>query len=107
MYMHACLYIYIYIYIYIYRRDVLILRAQKGKKELNQVKNDIETVKNALQNDIGSEIFVRRLFRNLEEIERSAQHETYQRITDKLNKLYRGTVKLPEKSEPFLNLSDK
>ena len=68
---------------------------------------DIETLKNALQNDIGSEILMRRLFRKLEEIERSAQHETSQRITNKLNKLYRGTVKLPEKSQLFLKISDK
>ena len=90
-----------------YRRDVLILGAEKEKKDLCQINHDSENLRNALQNEIGSEILIRRLFRKLEENERSAQYETSQRITNKLNKVYRGTVKLPEKAVPFLNLSDK
>ena len=69
--------------------------------------HDTETLKNALQIEIGSEVLRRKSFSKLKDIERSAEHETSQRITNKLNKLYKRTVKLPEKSESYLNLSNK
>ena len=39
-----------------YRLDVLILGAEKDKKDFDQINNDVETLRNALQNEIGKVI---------------------------------------------------
>ena len=77
-----------------YRRDVLMIRAEKGKKDLDQINHDIEILRSGPQKEIGSIILIRRLFRKLEEIERGAQHETSQRYSETRLK------RLPYKEKP-------
>ena len=88
-----------------FRREVLHINLKKCEDELVTTNARINEIYQTVRDSIEDPQLRETVFEKLHECKQSAENETFQRTTRKLNGLYGGLVVLPEKCERYINIS--
>ena len=88
-----------------FRRDLLILNLDKSKQEFHQVTEEIRSLEARFNELVCNDSLRSSIIEELDSIKRTAKEETSCRTIRKLNRMYHGSVCLPENITPYINLS--
>ena len=90
-----------------YRKELLKYQLKQCEENSTGLSKAIQNVKTAIMGNIRDDALRNAIFQKLNTIKQQEEVKIRQRITKKLNDLYRTTMYLPQKRETFINLSDQ